>query len=810
MAEHEEATGFEAARVTELTCTACGIVMDVSDGEPFSAIACPECGAEQIVPARIGEYLVHGFCGRGGMGTVYRGWDPSLNREVAIKVLQTDAARDSDEMRGFEREAQAAARLNHPHIAQVYTFGYHIGQPYIVMELVGGDHFDEMIRTDQPMSQALVLQICLEIAEGLQDADDVGLLHGDIKPENILLDERRRAKLVDFGLATSVGDSGGDKVRGTPYYIPPERLERKALNARSDIYSLGATMYHALAGRPPFYEGDAKEVALARLAGPPAPLRELREDVDPQVHSIVMRMIERDPARRYPTYASLIGDMGRAMRSLGGDPRGKKTHRGRTVRVSGRQGTVSITSDMTSIGAGRYAGPQNRVGTPAYGKGRKTVGIVIAAVVALVVIGGGIAGALLTSRAKANRAARATANAAALLSEASLRLEQRYTEGFLPHLASMQSVVAQVTTNSLQMQKESARYPADAALRRLNTTAASHLKSAKDFSERLDKADRAARSAYDACAASKDVIAIEKSTQLLGSLDGSLLALERNLRRLTEENEKLKAVVDAALVKAQGSTSAAQAEAKRRAEEATRAAAAAAAAAAETKRARAADKAAVEELFATLKTELAAYRYDEIVVQIDAQRAKCSDPDLKVMLDLSSQQVRLMASVKDYIQKALAARPIPKGWRQNGHRLDIRGATDKGIDVMGRIIAWSDVPKEQMLLFVNALIPRAQVPPPEQGRLLLGGAMFCRWAEERDLADKYRAQAIKVDPSLEELADKIAPPSPAPDAPERATQARPAERLTPAASQFDASTTMIARVNGAYRWARPRSRGAAG
>lgn len=295
-------------RVDSMECPSCHAEIDVSALPPFSAAACPNCNAALTVPARLANYRLLSCLGSGGMGSVYRAYDETLDRVVAIKVMLRKLGEQPEFLASFRREAQAAAKLNHPNIAQIYSFGEENGQPYIVMEFVPGKHLDTMMEDPEMLSQPMIMKIGMDIADGLQLAAASNLIHGDIKPENILLDDRGIAKLVDFGIA-STPDSASTEIWGTPYYISPEKIKREKVDFRSDIYCLGATLYHAIAKQPPFDGKDAMEVVRARLEGPPRPIRELRPDVDPEVEAIIDRMLQVEPSKRYPTYGSLMSDI---------------------------------------------------------------------------------------------------------------------------------------------------------------------------------------------------------------------------------------------------------------------------------------------------------------------------------------------------------------------------------------------------------------------------------------------------------------------------------------------------------------------
>jgi hypothetical protein len=312
--------------VVRMLCPHCRNRMDVSGVPAFKETACLSCKRMVSVPARLGSFLLMELLGTGGMGGVYRAHDETLGRDVAIKVMLKTLGDNPEFVQTFRREAQAAAKLNHPHIAQIYSFGQEKGQPYIVMELVGGKHFDSLISAGSPLDPPLVMRIGTDIAEGLKEAAAVGLVHGDIKPENILLDEHDQAKLVDFGLAGNVNQSQGE-IWGTPYYIAPEKVRRQRIDHRSDIYCLGGTLYHALAGKPPFDGPDALAVVKARFNAPPEHLSQARPGIDPEIVGIIHRMLQQEPAMRYPTYESLLGDMRRYLSRVGTVPSASGTRR---------------------------------------------------------------------------------------------------------------------------------------------------------------------------------------------------------------------------------------------------------------------------------------------------------------------------------------------------------------------------------------------------------------------------------------------------------------------------------------------------
>ena len=259
-----------------------------------------------------GNFLLERELGRGGMGGVYMGRDKMLDRPVAVKVMLREYGSDPAFVEKFKREAQAAAKLIHPNIAQVYSYGISDGMPYIAMELVAGGSLFQLMqnagsRTDVPR----VMKICEQVAQALRCAADQGLVHGDVKPENVLLDANGNAKLVDFGLAAMQTDT--NEIWGTPYYIAPEKVKKEHVDYRADMFSLGGTLYHALTGVAPFEGDDANAVVRKRFEGAPKKPSEVRPGLSPQVDFLVMKMLALDPQDRYPTFEALLEDFKRVM-----------------------------------------------------------------------------------------------------------------------------------------------------------------------------------------------------------------------------------------------------------------------------------------------------------------------------------------------------------------------------------------------------------------------------------------------------------------------------------------------------------------
>ncbi|MEW6741922.1 MAG: FHA domain-containing serine/threonine-protein kinase [Planctomycetota bacterium] len=262
-----------------------------------------------LVGRTVGGYEILERIGRGGMGTVYRALQLSLNREVALKVLSPKLTRDVQFVDQFVREARAAGQLNHPHIVQVFDVGREGPLYFYSMEFMASGPISRRLEKDGPLPVKDALRIVTDAARALEYAELKHIVHRDIKPGNLMVTEMGHVKLADLGLARSLRDSAArepEGILGTPHFLSPEQAQRKDVDIRSDIYSLGATLYMLLAGRPPFTGKTAREIILKQIREEPQPIRDIRPEIPERVADLVARMMHKDPAERPQTGATLV------------------------------------------------------------------------------------------------------------------------------------------------------------------------------------------------------------------------------------------------------------------------------------------------------------------------------------------------------------------------------------------------------------------------------------------------------------------------------------------------------------------------
>ncbi len=270
-------------------------------------------------PSRIGRYRVTDVLGRGAMGVVYRGVDEALDRPVAVKVMSTGAGADDDSRARFKREAQAAARLQHPNIVTIYELGEHEGAPYMVLELLEGVDLQQAIQAGIRPDPRTTIPVVLQALAGLGHAHDHGIVHRDVKPSNVFLPVGRPAKIMDFGVArlgqamTSTG-----LVVGTPNYMSPEQVRAAPLDGRSDLFSAGLILYELVTGEKAF-QGDSVVSLMYKIAHEDPDLSLIPSGAEwSRLRAILERSLARDPDQRYFDADAMGADLAQALVELGG------------------------------------------------------------------------------------------------------------------------------------------------------------------------------------------------------------------------------------------------------------------------------------------------------------------------------------------------------------------------------------------------------------------------------------------------------------------------------------------------------------
>ncbi|MFH1227422.1 MAG: protein kinase [Planctomycetota bacterium] len=325
----------------------CGANLSLRDFERDEEFACPSCQQKHSVPGDcaitqddssgktcilvekspppqkstsflkpgdfIGAYKITAKLGKGGMGVVYKAYEESLERDIAIKVISSELAAEKEFIERFKREAKSAAALNHPNIISIYAISEEKNKHFFTMEFVDGRSLEAMLEEKGRIPLGEALDYIIQTAKGLEAALKKGIIHRDIKPSNLLVAAAGLVKVADFGLAKLIRPdkklpsltNNGITV-GTPIYMAPEQTKGDEIDHRADIYALGATFYHLVTGKTPF-EGDTPlKVALKHITDPLVDPSKLNAGISPAVSQIICRMMEKDRDKRYATYEELI------------------------------------------------------------------------------------------------------------------------------------------------------------------------------------------------------------------------------------------------------------------------------------------------------------------------------------------------------------------------------------------------------------------------------------------------------------------------------------------------------------------------
>lgn len=281
---------------------------------------------DPLIGQEIDQYRIFQYIASGGLADVYLASDIQLERQVALKIMQEGLLeKNPTASQRFYREARAAARLNHPHIVQVYSVGQtSAGRPYIAMQYITGgslrDKLQALAERNKLLTPEQALNIARQIAEALAAAHNAGIIHRDLKPDNILIHPDGQPVLADLGMAAVPGGSKLTQTGaflGTPYYMPPEQIQGKPLDGRADLYSLGVILYEMLAGRRPFAENDPLAVLPQHLYETPPPLENFCPDLAPQTINLVETALQKEPVRRFPRAEEMLLAIDRALQAEG-------------------------------------------------------------------------------------------------------------------------------------------------------------------------------------------------------------------------------------------------------------------------------------------------------------------------------------------------------------------------------------------------------------------------------------------------------------------------------------------------------------
>ena len=303
-------------------CQECKHEMALEEVHPLSMVECPECKSVNFVPLKLDRFLLFRPLGGGGMGSVYKGYDPEGERNsfVAVKVLSREGKNCPTTIRALLNEGRIANIIgDHPCLTKCLASGYENGEYYCALEYVEGQRLDQMIELRGKIDEKIVMQIALHLLAAEQHVYNCGYLYRDMKPENIIINNDGYAVLVDYGLCQTrklALNPREEFVSGSPYYLPPERLLGEGEDACSEIYSLGMVMYYAITGETFFNASEAEKLAKRHVSNLQLPLATKMKGLDPNLIKILSAMVNQDPKKRFQGFAQVANQIRRYIESI--------------------------------------------------------------------------------------------------------------------------------------------------------------------------------------------------------------------------------------------------------------------------------------------------------------------------------------------------------------------------------------------------------------------------------------------------------------------------------------------------------------